>query len=115
MKLRALIVLAMLPAIAAAEPLPAMLCRGDNPLWTLDLSGETALFNFQRSREMSIPHQTSAEGQDWPRALTLINRNDTAIVIIDRQSCNTGDHSAHVLTQRGDTPILLTGCCAAIP
>lgn len=112
---RLALLLSLLPISVMANPLPPMLCRGDNPLWTLDLTGDTALFSFQRRSEMSIPHQTSAEGRDWPRVLTLLSRHDTAIVIIDERSCGAASYSAQVLTQRGQTPILLVGCCTAQP
>ncbi len=106
--------LAMLPTSGIAAPLPSLACQGAAPDWMLTIAGGTAQFTFQRQSDMTIPHQTSAEGQDWPKALTLISRNDTAIVIIDNRACNEAPYTAEVLTQRGQTPILLTGCCTAI-
>ncbi len=107
-------VLATLPASGLAAPLPPLACHGDTPDWALTLAEETAQFTFQRESQMTIPHQTSAEGRDWPKAVTLISRNDTAIVIIDNLACNEAPYTVHVLTQRGQTPILLTGCCTAM-
>lgn len=107
--------LILLPLWASAETVPPLSCSGSNPAWSLDIGTDTATFDFQRQSDMTIPHQTAAEGRDWPRAMTLISRNDTAIVIIDAERCGEADYTAQVLTQRGETPILLTGCCAAIP
>jgi hypothetical protein len=106
-----LFALTILPTIAYAEALPPMNCAGSAPDWSLQIGSDTAQFQFQRESEMTIPHQTSAEGQEWPRALTLLSRNDTAIAIIDKRTCGTAPYAAEVLTQRGQTPILLIGCC----
>lgn len=103
----------LMPLWATAETVPPLLCSGTSPDWSLQIGTDTATLDFQRRSEMTIPHQTTAEGRDWPRAMTLISRNDTAIVIIDQDACNGAAYSAQVLTQRGETPILLTGCCAA--
>lgn len=105
----------LLPFWASAENLPPLSCSGSDPAWSLDIGIDTATLDFQRQSDMTIPHQTTAEGRDWPKAMTLISRNDTAIVIIDQETCNGTTHSAQVLTQRGETPILLTGCCTATP
>ncbi len=104
-----------MPLCAQADTLPPLVCSGNAPNWTLSLADDTARFDFQRQSDMTIPHRTTAEGQDWPRAITLISRYDTAIVIIDQRQCGTAPYTAEVLTQRGETPILLTGCCAAAP
>ena len=104
-----------LPLGATADTLPPLDCSGSAPDWALILTDDVARLDFQRQSDMTIPHRTSAEGQDWPQALTLINRFDTAIAIIDKRQCASGPYTAHVLTQRGETPILLTGCCAVIP
>lgn len=106
---------AFLPIATAAAPLPPLICEGHMPEWSLHITDDTAKFDFQRQSDMTIPQRTTAEGRDWPHALTLISTFDTAIVIIDRQECETAAYTAQVLTQRGETPILLTGCCAAIP
>jgi len=50
---------------------------------------------------------TRPNGQDWPRALTFIGRGDSAIVIVE----DGPDHAVRVLTQRGETPIMLIGTC----
>ena len=112
---KAVVICAALPSMVLGQEHTGFLCEGTDPDWTLTLHEDIATLNFQRRSEMTIPHQTAAEGRDWPRAMTLISRNDTAIVIIDQQSCGSVAYSAQVLTQRGETPILLTGCCTATP
>lgn len=107
-------------ALAAQDPqaplaLP-LACEGNSPDWRLDLSGPVARFRFSGATEMEIPLRTRAEGRDWPRALTLIGERDTAIVVLHDRACGIAQDSfpieAQILTQRGQTPVLLTGCCA---
>jgi len=106
-------IFALLPIATSADTLPPLSCGGEMPEWSLQIIDDTAQFDFQRQSDMTIPQRTMAEGQDWPHALTLISRFDTAIVIIDQRQCGTDPYTAEVLTQRGETPILLTGCCTA--
>ena len=44
---------------------------------------------------------------------------DTAIVVVNEATCDLEGRpwplTANILTQRGQTPILLTGCCEATP
>ena len=98
---------------AADAPLT---CEGLGPEWDLTLAGTTARFTYQRSNTFDVPQSSVAEGHDWPRAYTLIAEFDTAILLVDKATCalgaDTWPFTAHVLTQRGQTPILLTGCCA---
>jgi hypothetical protein len=86
-------------------------CAGTAPDWTLTLGDETAQFTFGRTLDYDIPQRSSAEGRDWPMAATLIAEFDTAIVVLNPGSCETGPIRAHILTQRGQSPIVLTGCC----
>ncbi|MEM9437639.1 MAG: hypothetical protein AAGA15_11405 [Pseudomonadota bacterium] len=60
---------------------------------------------------MDIPSIVDAEGDAWPKALTLIGERDTGILLLHDRVCEGGTHEAQMLTQRGQTPILLTGCC----
>ena len=101
--------------MAWAQVEPNLVCEGTEPAWSLHIDAETARFLFQRDSDMTIPQRSVAEGRTWPQALTLVSRNDTAIVIIDSQSCDGAPYSADVLTQRGQPPILLTGCCKEAP
>jgi len=107
-----LITLGALVAPAAAMAQDRFSCRGKAPDWALQVDEATAQFRFLSETDMDVALSTNAEGQDWPRALTLIGDRDTAIVVIERETCSeTAPYRAHVMTQRGQTPILLTGCC----
>ncbi|WP_204114372.1 hypothetical protein [Shimia biformata] len=105
--------------LASALPVRADLplaCEGSNPDWYLTYAGPVAVLDFGRKTQFDIPQRSVAEGRaDWPRAYTLIAEADTAILLVDEVACETPHGRfpirAHVLTQRGQTPILLTGCC----
>lgn len=105
--------------VAFAAPLHAddipteMSCSGISPDWSLSLSGDEAEFSFQRDSDLNVQLITTPLNADWPRAITMIGRGDSAILIVEPARCDTGDMSARVLTQRGETPILLVGCCQA--
>lgn len=106
--------LAMTALPAAAEP--GFSCRGLAPDWQLQLTSTQAQLSYdRRDTTFEVPHFTPAEGRDWPRAYSLIADFDTAIVIVAKTACTLGDgpisHRAEILTQRGQTPVLLTGCC----
>lgn len=100
-----------IPNVAMAA---GFICQGTAPDWSLTLSDTSASFAYyDRTSTLEIPQASRAEGAEWPRAYTLIGPRDSAILIVTDQTCDTGDHSAHVLTQRGQTPVLLTGCCTS--
>lgn len=115
---------ALFPLVSHADtnPLPPLTCEGRGPEWKLDiLSDDLARFQFAgRDTQFDIPQKSRAEGEggprNWPQAFTLVARNDTAILVLNEESCTLENDrfplSLHVLTQRGTTPILLTGCCA---
>ena len=110
------LLLSLLANTAHAQSLGQPLaCGGTNPDWTLTATETGARFDFQRVSELQQMLETQAEGADWPRALTFIGRGDSAIVILEDRVCETeaasGPYTARILTQRGETPILLTGCC----
>ena len=91
-----------------------MLCSGDAFDWSISIDGANAEMNIGFLSRMELMSTTEASDAEWPQALTFVGRQDTAIVILDRDACETdttASHSALVLTQRGQTPILLTGCC----
>lgn len=106
-----------LAAIIAAGPVWAtnLTCTGTAPDWRLEITDDSAAFRFPGLTRMDIPHSTRAEGRDWPRAMTLIGPRDTAIVVIHQRDCGGLPFESQVLTQRGQTPILLSGCCAGQP
>ncbi|RVT84211.1 hypothetical protein DXV76_11010 [Rhodobacteraceae bacterium CCMM004] len=103
-------------ALCAAAPAAAqdVVCLGTAPNWSLRITGDTARLRTTREIDFDIPHRARAEGRDWPRALTLIGLRDSAVVVLDRLQCDAHPVTAHVLTQRGTTPILLTGCCEVV-
>lgn len=88
----------------------ALECSGSDPDWTLSLQDDAATFSFlDRTTDMSIPQRSTPEGLDWPKAMTLIGLRDSAIVILEAPD---NGQDIRVLTQRGETPILLVGRCA---
>jgi len=83
-----------------------------DPDWSLSYDGSFAKFTFGgRTSQMEVPQKSTVEGGDWPRAATLIAPRDSAIILIHKRQCEDGDHEMQVLTQRGQTPLLLSGCC----
>lgn len=117
MRILVLLCLAATPCVAQTSGQP-MECAGTSPDWTLSATNEAATFTFGRASQMTQMLETLAEGADWPRAYTYVGRGDSAIVMVERQSCEsddeTGPLTARVLTQRGQTPVLLTGCCTLL-
>lgn len=110
-----LTVIASLPASAAETGLHYK-CDGDQPDWTLTISGDDAQFSLSPDTAFRVPQRTNAEGREWPKALTLISERDTAIVILNESTCSSATMTglpieAFVLTQKGETPVILRGCC----
>lgn len=106
----------LIATTAPAQTLGTVIfCAGSDPDWTLEATETGATFTFQRASDMTEMLVTIAEGADWPRALTYVGRGDSAILMLENTACasdtTTGPLTARVLTQRGQTPILLTGCC----
>lgn len=97
--------------VAAQEISYPLACTGSDPDWSLILDAAQGEFDFQRLSNLDVVLDTTAQGADWPRAITLIGRGDSAIVILENTVCEIGNLSARILTQRGETPIFLTGCC----
>lgn len=99
-----------LPAVA-----DVLQCSGVDPAWSARIDGLDGSFELTRPVDMDVPQSARAVNRDWPRAYTLLGRSDTAIVIVSERACTLGaqgfTHTADVLTQRADVPILLTGCC----
>ena len=96
----------------AFAQIPTMNCIGTAPDWRLALSATAAHFSFEnRQTDFDVPQFSHAEGREWPLAMTLIARNDTAIVILKPE---LDDYVVDILTQRGTTPILLTGQCEVV-
>ncbi len=89
----------------------SLVCSGQDPAWSLTLDQGEGQFELTRTSELTLALETLAQGAQWPRALTLVGRGDSAIVILENSACSDGNLTARVLTQRGETPLLLTGCC----
>lgn len=99
------------PLLAQSFPYP-LSCTGQSPDWSLMVTERGAEFDLVRQSAMDVVLDTQAQGAEWPRALTLVGRGDSAIVLLEHTACETGNLTTRILTQRGETPILLTGCCS---
>ena len=109
---RLIIGLFVVPHLAVAEE-AVLSCTGSNPEWTLDYDGSSAQFDFAgRKSDMEVPQKSTALGAEWPRAATLIAPRDSAIILYEPSQCDGEDIKMHILTRRGESPILLTGCCS---
>jgi len=94
-----------------ADP-PALTCAGNTDDWTLTLDDESVSFDFlDRASLMQVMQRSTAEGAEWPVAMTVVGPRDSAIVIVEPP--HAGSYPIRVLTQRGETPILLAGQCQA--
>ena len=108
---KAAFALSLLPTFALAEG-AVFQCFGEEPDWSLTIEPEQSYFRFGgREGWLDIPQSSVAEGAEWPKAMTIVGPRDSAIVLVNENECGTSPFEAHVLTQRGETPILLTGCC----
>lgn len=106
----------VLPATLATAQDAIYDCEGSSPKWVLTLLDNQAQFLFaDRTIDFEIPQITVAEGQDDPLAYTLLSDADTAIVLLEEESCiapgREASHEVQILTQRRGLPILLSGCC----
>ena len=87
----------------------ALECAGTDPAWQLSLTPDAARFAYaDRVSDLTIPQQSTPEGLGWPKALTLIGPRDSAIVILEAPA---DPQPVRILTQRGETPVLLVGTC----
>ena len=101
--------LCVLPHVAYAD-IPPLACAGSTVDWSLTLDADTAQFKYlDRDSTLDIMQQSVAEGATWPIAMTAIGPRDSAIIILEDAVQDT--HPVRVLTQRGETPILLAGLC----
>jgi len=99
------------PAVAQDAPLP-LICTGSTPSWTMQVTQDSTEFSYLYDADLNLALETRAEGDEWPRAYTFVGRGTSAILLIEPATCPSGLLSARVFTQRGETPILLTGCCS---
>lgn len=100
---------ALLPSMLFSQTIAGLRCHSDDPDWVISFSQDMARFDYDgRGTDFDIVHQTNGLPGPWPIALTLIADRDTAIVIADQSD---GQTTIDILTQRGTTPVLLTGKC----
>lgn len=64
---------------------------------------------------MTIMQDDTALGADHTREMTLVGPRDSAIVVTTTAMCENQTLQATVLTQRGESPIVLSGCCEIQP
>lgn len=110
------------PAGAEEDP-PTLLCAGTEPLWSLEMSVESAVFTAPDRPQIDyqIVDQRAALGRDWPKGITLLAPEDTAIAMLRPQACRDGMSDLvyvwllDMLTQRDGEAIILTGCCREKP
>jgi hypothetical protein len=65
--------------------------------------------------EMVIMQDDVALNADHTRAMTLVGQRDSGILITTTSSCNDRKLQGTYLTQRGEIPIILSGCCTVQP
>ncbi|MCF2870733.1 hypothetical protein L0664_06610 [Octadecabacter sp. G9-8] len=100
------------PVAAQDTPVPLpFLCEGADPAWSMTITEDGTLFETATKSDvdLDIAWETRTEGADWPRALTLIGRGSSAIVIVEPPQDTT--FPVRILTQDGETPLLLVGSC----
>ncbi len=103
----------------AQDAPPPLKCGGTEPHWNLDLFGNTAQFRFSdKTVDFDIPQQSVSENRLDTHVYTLLAAQDTAIVLVERETCQTVAEpfpfEVQILTQRRGLPILLSGCCVPI-
>ena len=86
-------------------------CSGQNPAWHLATSETVATFVFDRMTDMEIMQDDVALNAPHTRAMTLVGPRDSGILITTSAACNDMKLQATYLTQRGQTPLVLSGCC----
>lgn len=93
---------------------PPLTCTDQANEWALTINEDVAFFAYlDRTSEMQVMQRSVAENQDWPVAMTVVGPRDSGIVILEGPQ--DGAYAVRVLTQRGETPILLAGQCRATP
>jgi hypothetical protein len=94
---------------------PDLICSGEyQQQWSLEINSQSAVYSAaaQATIQYEIRHVTKSEGQEWPRALTLLSISDTSIVLLRQNKCSSEDNwGVSILTQRQQEPVLLSGCC----
>ena len=115
--------LALTSPALADDARPDLLCGGVEPSWSLELGRDEGVFTAPDSPQIdySIPDIRAALGRVWPKGLTLLAPQDTAIAILRPASCSdtmsdrTFDWTIDLLTQKAGEAVILTGCCRIAP
>lgn len=108
----------LLSCIANEVSAESFSCTGNTSGWELQINGDAASFSISPEEEFVIPQISTTDDGAWPRAYTLIGGRDTAILVLHERMCSNdrvtnGPYEATVLTQQGETPVILSGCCIA--
>ena len=116
--MRSLIAPLILVATSVTAEDAAFLCEGFAPDWRVE--GTAAVdFDWEGRVALDVMHTALGENDPDVRAYTFVGLRDTAILITKAQACDirgtTWDYAATVLTQRGQTPVVLSGCCKHRP
>lgn len=68
---------------------------------------------FDRMSGMDIMQDDRAMNAPHTRAMTLVGTRDSGILFVTTSACNDFELQGTYLTQRGESPIILSGCCTA--
>lgn len=103
---------------AAAQDLPPLACEGREGNWTLTIAGPAAQLTLGDVFELQVAQETRPENSPWPIVQTLVGNRQTAISLVTERLCSSRFVTSYpfeitLLTQRGETPLVLTGCCTA--
>lgn len=107
-----IIALFTVPHVAGAQDLT---CSGQDPTWAITTTQTQATFVFDPMSEMDIMQDDVALHADHTRAMTLVGPRDSGILITTTSTCNDLELQRTYLTQRGESPIILSGCCTVQP
>ena len=78
------VLLLFMPVTPLAAATAHFQCNGVLPGWSLRVTDGQSVLTTDREIAMDVMDETRAEGdRDWPRALTLVGRNDTAILLVE--------------------------------
>jgi len=106
--MRLIIALCAIPHVGAAQELT---CSGQDPAWVLTTTETGAIFVFDRMTEMAVMQDDTAVNADHTRAMTLVGARDSGILVVTTAACNNLELQGTYLTQRAESPIILSGCC----
>ena len=111
---------ALLALLCSGVPSQAQtLCEGFAPDWRLEGPDDALTLTWLGETTFSLRHSAHAEDGSPVTAMTLLADRDTALLITRAQSCRVRSANwpiaATLLTQRQQTPVVLTGCCLTEP